>query len=567
MIKRLIQRVIVSLVLLLTFAAGAHATGVKDSTAKDAAKQTAPATQVEKKSSRTSEQLYLDGITCLSAPDIDCAQVAWALINPASPYSKLLEGQIAAAKNDFDTALRLLIPLQAESKLLPQAYGSLHVTLAQAYERQENPLRALDQYSQASPYIDPNSLEDAIWKLVSAQPKEVLLQMRGAVNDSAEQGWIDLALAVSSANNRAKNIAQWHLAYPEQVISAELLAKITQGPGGAVAAAPPPASMTNYGKIALLLPLKSKLYGSAALAVQAGFMAAYAADTTPSKPEIQVYETGELLDTPLVYRKAVAEGADFIVGPLTRDEVTLIASAPIQVPTLALNQPYENGKAQDNLTMLTLSAEAEARQIANLVRNRGLQTAQVVVADSALARRIAKAFVDQWQAQDGKISAQIEIPNDPNKFAAFKSAAANPADMIFLAASATRARQARPYLDAAVPTYATSYIYDGTSGSLQNKELSAIHFVDIPWILVPDSSEFALFRASAAKFSGAELQRLFALGLDAYRILPKLQGKSSNGPLLEGATGNISWGENGVLTRELPLAQFRPDGVALESDQ
>ena len=566
MIKWLIQRFIISLVLLLTFASGTYAADVKD-----AAKQPASAAatgQIQKTSSKTSEQLYIEGITFLGSSDINSAQLDWALINPASPYSKILEGQIAAAKGDFDTTLRLLIPLQAESKLLPIAYASLHSTLAQAYVHGDNPLRALDQYNKASLYVDPHVLEDAIWALVSTLPKEMLLQLRGAVDDSTEQGWIDLALAAGNTDHRAKNIELWHMAYPSHVISPELLVRITQGPtgGSSGAVAPAPASMGSFGKIALLLPLKSKIYGTAAQAVQAGFMAAHAADAMPNKPEIQVYETGTPLETHLVYRKAVAEGADLIVGPLTRDEVTLITSAPVQVPTLALNQPYSEVKSQENLTMLTLSPDAEAKQIATYARSNGLQTAQVVVADTALAKRIAKAFIAQWQAQDGKITAQIEIPNDPGKLIALKSATANPADMIFLAANATHAKLVRPYLDASIPTYGTSYLYDGGSGGSQNTELNAVHFVDIPWILVPDSSEFALLRAAATGFSGADLQRLFALGLDAYNILPKLQGKTTNAMLLQGATGKISWGEDGLLVRELPLAQFRRDGVAIESN-
>ncbi len=162
MIKWLIQRFIISLVLLLTFASGAYAADVKD-----AAKQPAPAAatgQIQKTSSKTSEQLYIEGITFLGSSDINSAQLDWALINPASPYSKILEGQIAASKGDFDTALRLLIPLQAESNLLPIAYASLHSTLAQAYVHGDNPLRALDQYNKASLYIDPHVVEDAIWR-------------------------------------------------------------------------------------------------------------------------------------------------------------------------------------------------------------------------------------------------------------------------------------------------------------------------------------------------------------------------------------------------------------------
>jgi hypothetical protein len=98
-------------------------------------------------------------------------------------------------------------------------------------------------------------------------------------------------------------------------------------------------------------------------------------------------------------------------------------------------------------------------------------------------------------------------------------------------------------------------------------DLTAIHFVDIPWILSPNSPEFSLFRAAASHFNGVELQRLFALGMDAYRILPKLQGGGSGDEkLLEGATGTIYRGEDGVLARELPLAQFRRDGIAIESN-
>lgn len=557
MIKRLIQRIFVSLLLLLSFVPVAHAADTKKPAAD------APAVQVEKKPTKTSEQLYLDGITCLSKSDISCAQLAWAFINPASPYSKLLEGQIAAAKGDFDTCLRLLIPLEAESKLLPQAYASLHATLAQAYERQENPLRALDQYIKASHYVDPHALEDAIWKLVSAQPKEVLLELRGEVDDSTAQGWIDLALAASYTENRAKNIAQWHTVYPSHVISAELLSKISQDTHATTVA--PASKNAGIGKIALLLPLQSKLYGQAAQAVQAGFMAAFAADASADKAEIQVYETGNPLETQLAYKKAVSEGALIIVGPLTRDEVTLICSTPIQVPTLALNQPYDEVRNQQNLTMLSLSAEAEARQIAKTARDRGFQSVQVITASSALAKRIAKAFVEAWQALDGKVINQSEIPDDASKFPALKSAAANPPDMIFLSASATRAKQIRPYLDNSVPTYGTSYLYDGMPSSLQNMDLTAIHFVDIPWILFPDSPDFALYRAAASHFNGVELQRLFALGLDAYHILPKLQGGSGNERLLEGATGNIYRGENGVLARELPMAQIRRDGIAIES--
>jgi outer membrane PBP1 activator LpoA protein len=157
---------------------------------------------------------------------------------------------------------------------------------------------------------------------------------------------------------------------------------------------------------------------------------------------------------------------------------------------------------------------------------------------------------------------QLSIPASDN-LANFKAeAAAHPSDMIFLASSAPQARLVRPYLDQAIPTYGTSHLYDGISRSVQNLDLVAIHFVDMPWLVDPDNPDFSALERSGS----AELQRLFALGLDAYRLLPLLAERPVAGKkLLDGATGGISMSEGGLLTRELPMAQFRREGIALEN--
>ena len=87
----------------------------------------------------------------------------------------------------------------------------------------------------------------------------------------------------------------------------------------------------------------------------------------------------------------------------------------------------------------------------------------------------------------------------------------------------------------------------------------------MPWLIDPDNPDFAPYR-SGGQSGGADLQRLFALGLDAYRLLPLLADRPAAGKkLLDGATGTISLSQGGLLTRELPMAQFRRGGVALES--
>lgn len=555
----MVQRLVAFLLLLVFFTPVAYSADAKKVASP-------PPVKAETKTAKTPEQRYLDGAACLNFADTACAQVELASLKPASAYAKLLQGQIALASADFDSALRLLIPLQAEKSLLPQALASLHASLARAYEHQENTLRALEQYVKVGEISDSAANQASIWRLVSTQPKEVLLEMRGEGSDATVQGWVDLALAASYPERRERNIEQWRSAYPQHPANAELLASIA----GAANAKTKAKSAVN-GSIALLLPLDSPVYGNAAQAVQAGFIAAMTVDNVnnPNAPQVQTYPTGTPEQTRAAYAKAVADGATWVVGPLTRDEVSGLLAGDVTIPTLALNQPENDIQPQQNLTLFGLSAENEARQIAQMVRDKGLQTAQVIVADSPLAKRVAKAFMEKWKALQGSVTIELTVTkfNNPEaaKLAELKAASiGNAADMIFLAANASQAKIVRPYLDAATPTYGISHLYDGAAKGLQNLDLVAVHFVDMPWMLEPDSAEFANYRGAAAQFKSADLQRLYALGLDAYRLLPRLQGQATGKTVLEGATGKIIFGE-AALIRELPLAQFRRDGVALEN--
>lgn len=558
----MIQRLFV---LLLLLAALSPPLGAAETAAPANAKKTAPAATapLPKKlaiPAKPIEKRYLDGLACLERQDSACAEVELALINPASSYAKLLQAGIAAAAGDFETPLRLLIPLKVENNLIPQAHASLHATLAHAYALQENPLPALEHYVKAAAYL-PAEQQDAnqaaLWKTISGLPREVLLEMRGEGSDDEIQGWIDLAIAAGYSERRAKNIEQWRTAYPNHPVSATLLTSITstQTPE-----ATKPVSPAISGKIALLLPLDSPIYGKAASAVLAGFMAAH--DLESSQPEVKVYAISGPEQTLETYKLAVYEGAQWVVGPLTRDAVSALAGVAVPIPTLMLNQPEQDFKPQDNLLMLPLSAESEARQIAHLVREQGLQTAQVIMDDTSLAKRVAQAFIEEWQQLSGTLNEPVILP-EKEKWGGLKQITQS-ADMVFLSAPSTKARLVKPYMDAAIPTYSISQSYDGTGNSLGNLDMLALRFVDMPWMLEPDNPDYASLRVAASEFKGADLQRLFALGVDAYRLLPRLQDKLTGKVLLEGVTGRILTGENGILQRELPMAQFRREGVVLE---
>lgn len=509
---------------------------------------------------KSPEERFTAGQACLKQSDIPCAQIVLAGINPTSAYAKILEAQIASDRQDFDSVLRLLLPLQAKNSLLPAALASLHATLALAYENQENALRALEQRSLADFYLDaPDAIaanQKHILQMLAALPKDTLLEMRGESADTAVQGWIDLALAIAYSEQRNLALEQWRKAYPDHAADDELLrAQLNTMPIST-------GTQAISGKIALLLPLEIPAFAFAAEAVRSGFMAAKNAANSPA--EIIIYPTHGIPDGMAdLYRQAIAEGAQYVVGPLTRAEVAGLQGTELAtVPTIALNTLEEKEAIPAKFVQFGLPVEEEAGQLARLAREKGMQTAVVAVADSALAKRMAQAFIAAWTELDGVVVLQAEFSEQSNLLDIKEQIAAEPADLIFLAADAEKARRIRPYLNQATPTFGLSHIYDGEPGNPSNGVLQSVHFIDMPWLLNPNAPRYTAYREAAAALP-PKAQRWYAVGVDAWNVLSALAENPDGKLHLLGLTGNITLRESRIQ-RELPLAQFRSDGIALE---
>ena len=533
------------------------APGVK---AADAAPATPSKFPSATKIYKSPEERYIASQACLKKGDIPCAQIALAGINPSSAYAKILEAQIAAGRQDFDTVLRLLIPLQAEMSLLPAALASLHATLALAYENQGNALRALEQLSQADLYLEaPEAIaanQQHIVQSLTSLSKETLLEMRGESADTAVQGWIDLALAIAHSEQPNSALAQWRQAYPDH--SADVAALGTLAGTAPVNSGQKPLT----GKVALLLPIDTPAFAFAAEAVRSGFLAAQKAANSPA--EIIIYPTHGLKnEIPTLYRQAMAEGAQYVVGPLTRGEVAgLLEPDLIQVPTIALNVLDEQPATSVKLIQFGLPVEEETLQLAKIARKQGMQTAVIATANTPLGKRMALSFASEWTEQGGVVVLQAEFGEQSNLLEFKSQIAAERADMIFLAANAEQARWIRPYLNQATPTFALSHIYDGNPTNPENSALTAIHFIDMPWLIDPSDASYASYRTASAELP-PNAQRWFAVGVDAWSILSALAGSSAEKLQLRGLTGTIVLHENRIQ-RELPMAQFRSDGIALE---
>jgi uncharacterized protein len=316
--------------------------------------------------------------------------------------------------------------------------------------------------------------------------------------------------------------------------------------------------------IALLLPLDAPPFVKHAEAVRDGFLAAAKVQGRTPLP-LRIYPVGD--DERAIvenYRRALENGARLIVGPLTRSGVSaLIESALVMVPTIALNVPDRRAEPQRDLYILSLHAEAEARQVAQLAYREGHQNAITLYADTPLFKRIHQAFVLEFKRLGGKLVSEIPFSADQSELSRIRQAVGlGVADMAFLALDFSRARQARPYLRT-LPPYATSHVYPGNTSTLASFDLSNVRFLDMPWLLQPEHP--AVMAYPRADHRDADLDRFYALGIDAFRISQEiLSGKSV--VVLDGVIGRLTLGTDHQFERALTAAQFS-DGKLKISDE
>lgn len=321
----------------------------------------------------------------------------------------------------------------------------------------------------------------------------------------------------------------------------------------AVAVAPVAPAEPVVPHIALLLPLKSPSFAKAAEAVQQGFLAAAEVGKTAKSLPVRVYPfSDEGSEIVAQYHKAVSTGAVAVAGPLTRNGVATLAADPnLPVPTLALNMI--EGVRNDHLFFFGLPTEAEARQSAQRATAAGLLSATIVSTNTPLSKRLAQAFADEWQRSGGIIQSEIVYTGDPS---ALKELPTDPGNSVFLAAEADKARLIRPYINSALPVYATSQVFIGNTHTLTNYDISDVRFVDMPWMLQPDHPAVMIYPRSATPLS-PDMERLYALGIDAFRILQVVSAHSETTALpLDGVTGKITlYGH--TFQRESVLAMMK----------
>lgn len=314
--------------------------------------------------------------------------------------------------------------------------------------------------------------------------------------------------------------------------------------------------------IAVLLPLGSGPFVSHAEAVRNGFLAAAEVQGTSVLP-LRIYAASDDANVILSgYRQAIAAGARLVVGPLTRTAVSAVAATNlIPVPTLVLNVPDGVAIPPERLFMLSLQVESEAKLVARLAYDEGARRVYSVAGTDALSKRMHDAFIEEFKRLGGAHADEQIYGGDRASLERYRAGiAASNADAVFLALDAERGRAVRPYLGA-LPVYATSQIFPGTDAQLAAFELADVRFVGMPWLLQPDHAAVMVYPRPA--YGGdLDLQRLYALGIDAFRIGQELAAGHTRFTL-DGVTGQLVLGADHQFRRALPVAQFVDGGVTV----
>jgi len=484
---------------------------------------------------------------------------------------------------------------------LPQAQAARLLKLrGQALALTGNLVGAVQAYTQRSNYLaagQPRARNSRqIWSLLQQNAQAVSQATIPPGASGTVQGWLELAQIAQSAwvqpQQFRQALADWQQRYPNHPANRQIVPRIRKTFA---------QRFTWPTPIGLLLPLSGR-YARAAQAIEDGFMAAYydARQGKGPRPELHVYDIGDYADDVVhAYRQAKQDGMKFIVGPLSKSAVDdLLQNAQISMPVLALNQADKPGLSNPEVFQFGLSPEDEARQVAERAVLDGRYQAVSLVPQGNWGQRVAQAFASRFTQLGGTVlTTQTYDPSRHDYSRAirhmlhldqsrqrkdalervigrrvkFEPRRRQDVDMVFLAAFPQQARLIRPQLRffhaSRLPVYATSHVFSGAVDPSADHDMDGIVFPGMPWTLKPGSYpvEQTLGKHWGALFR--HNKRLFALGYDAYRMIPLLRGNPPGFTgYFPGATGKLYVGTDEHIYRKLLWARFR-DGKPVLLDK
>ena len=227
-----------------------------------------------------------------------------------------------------------------------------------------------------------------------------------------------------------------------------------------------------------------------------------------------------------------------------------------------------------------------ASAVAGRAAAQGFENALVLAPESEWGERMVRSFEDEFLRDDRQIVASLRYLESENDHSGvlqralkideskarkqrlentlqtrleFEPMRRQDVDMIFMPSTPTQARLIRPQLkfhDAGdIPAYATGRVFSGQPDPARNRDLDGLRFPTTRWQVEHDEPDDL---PAIESLRGGNLAALFALGQDAWNVLPWLELMHRDPTFrFPGQSGEYADARLGTLYREPAWAVFR----------
>lgn len=426
-------------------------------------------------------------------------------------------------------------------------------------------------------------LTEQLWQQLSAISNTELANLKVGAS-SRTLGWINLLETVRSYLGSPEQLALaltvWQQRYPQLPSLATLPQSLQQQ-----------LALEPYQpkRIAVLLPLTGQ-FQQHAKAIQYGLLAAASFDSGSQRQLIFIDSQQSITE---LQQQLSAQQIDFVIGPLLREQVEAVNQlVDWQYPTLFLNSRDNRWAEQPDRFYFALNMEDEATQMAQLFAQKNYKRPVVISARNSISQRMQQQFARQWQALghdapqsfqfeakqelDALITRLLETDSSRERIRLISGLISGKVeseahsrqdiDAIYLLADPIQTRMFKPFVDVSVsqnaprlPIYASSRSYSSAGDANDLRDLNGLTFTETPWLL--NEQHTAMVREQYLQLFPEQdetLQRLFAMGYDAYQLIGSLKQQQQLPTLsYPGFTGRLSVNKDGSINRQLSWASYR----------
>lgn len=483
-----------------------------------------------------------------------------------------IRGRESAALQQLDSLARAGLPPGLDYEVYAFRQQLLHLT-GRYLQAARQGVTALG-YSAGD---DQRALKQAIWRDLQRSRTGDVEEALAGTTDPEWRGWLELALFTRQPGvDLGHKLQRWLAAHPTHSAAHPL-------PGGLEELA---GSSGGPESVALILPLSGRL-AAAGRAVRDGYLASYfaAREQGAAPGRLIVLDSEDFAGASDAYQRAVAEGAQLVIGPLRKAAVAELDALPERpVPVIALNRIDTLPQSTPgSLVQLSLAPEDEVRCLADRAFGEGVRRVLILRPAGAWGDKVEATLVSRWKHLGGSV-ADIATYSGAGEYsgsvkaglgiAASEARRSRLRDMlatnvefqprrrqdidavILLSPGPADARALKPmlafYYAGNLPVYAPSGVYSGQHET-RDRDLNGVRVVEIPWLLDDNQA----LRSQLAQTGQEAYPRLNALGADAYLLQSRLdQLRAGEAALLRGNTGLLSLNADYQVQRDLPLAEF-----------